>query len=323
MPSKLPIYVSDLDLGVTLNTLLDKALKPNTQRTYNHAQNRYLNFCTLYNIEPCPATEESLLYYIAYLFKDNLKGSSIRVYLAAIRSLHVNAGIPYISNTPRILMALKGANVLSSPPSRKDPITFDILCRMLELLSSRADKVMLESSMSLAFFGCMRAGEICLPDNAIFDAKIHLCVEDVTLQDDKSFVILLKSSKTDQFSNGVKIFVGCSGHKVCAYCSMNKLLRLRSSSPGSAPLFADLQGNILRRNYFVSTTKLLVSMLGLPSDRFSGHSFRAGSATSGADAGFDNWEIKMLGRWNSEIYNIYLRNPKVVSSFARRLVNQV
>ena len=40
MPTKLPIYVSDLELGVTLNTLLDKALKPNTQRTYNHAQNR-------------------------------------------------------------------------------------------------------------------------------------------------------------------------------------------------------------------------------------------------------------------------------------------
>ena len=104
---------------------------------------------------------------------------------------------------------------------------------------------------------------------------------------------------------------------------MVRHLKLRSLSPGSAPLFADMQGNILQRNYFVSTTKLLVSMLGLPSDRFSGHSYRAGSATTGADAGFDNWEIKMLGRWNSEIYNIYLRNPKIVSSFAKHLVTQV
>ena len=94
-------------------------------------------------------------------------------------------------------MALKGANVLSAPPSRKDPITFDILCRMFDLLTSRTDKVLLEISMSLAFFGCMHAGELCLPDDAIFDSRIHLCVEDVTLQADKSFVILLKTSKTD------------------------------------------------------------------------------------------------------------------------------
>jgi hypothetical protein len=251
-----------------------------------------------------------------------LKGSSIRVYLSVIRSLHVNAGVAYIGNTPRMLMALKGANVLSSPPARKDPITFDILYRMIHLVSHRSDHILLEAAMTLALFGCLRAGELCLPDDEVFDPRIHLCKNDVTLQADQSFVLLLKSSKTDVFSNGISIFVRCSGHRVCAYCSMVKHLHMRGSSHVSAPLFADLQGNILRRNYFVSTTKLLVSMLGLPSERYSGHSYRAGSATTGADAGFDNWEIRMLGRWNSEIYNIYLRNPKVVSSFAKRLAGK-
>jgi hypothetical protein len=90
---------------------------------------------------------------------------------------------------------------------------------------------------------------------------------------------------------------------------MVEYLKTRVSASLSAPLLVDRDGNVLRRTYFVSTTKLLVSLLGLSSSKFSGHSFRAGSATTGAEVGFDNWEIKMLGRWNSEAYNLYLRNP--------------
>jgi hypothetical protein len=75
--SNIRVYVSDLDLNDTLQTLLVNALKPNTHPTYSNAQNRFLNYCSIYGFESCPASESTLLYYIAYLFKDNLKGSSI------------------------------------------------------------------------------------------------------------------------------------------------------------------------------------------------------------------------------------------------------
>ena len=97
----------------------------------------------------------------------------------------------------------------------------------------------------------------------------------------RSLSVLLKSSKTDAFSEGVKVFVGCLGHEVCSYCSMARYLECRVSAPSSAPLLVDQRGFVLRRAYFVSTTKLLVAMLGLPASNFSGHSFRAGSATTG------------------------------------------
>jgi hypothetical protein len=319
------LYFPDLDLGLTLKTLLDHALRPNTKRTYSSAQNRFLRFCLLYDFEPCPVTEDVLLYYISYLFKDHLKGSTIRVYISAIRNLHVSNGVSFIGYTPKIAMALKGANVLSDPPSRKEPITFSILSALIPLLSGRCDAIMMEAVFSLAFFGCLRCGEFCVTDSAPFDPSVHPCIGDVLLLPvkEKMFSLLLKVSKTDAFNAGVKVYVGCSGAAICAYCSMKRYLASRGHLEISQPLFVDPNGNVLRRRYFVSTVKLLLSFLSLDPSRFSGHSFRAGAATSGAQIGMDNWEIKMLGRWSSEAYNVYIRNPKIAAKFAKRLASDV
>jgi hypothetical protein len=60
-------------------------------------------------------------------------------------------------------------------------------------------------------------------------------------------------------------------------------------------------------------------MAGYNPALYSGHSFRAGSATTGAALGFTAWELKLLGRWNSDAYQIYLRDATLVSTFAQRL----
>jgi hypothetical protein len=93
------------------------------------------------------------------------------------------------------------------------------------------------------------------------------------------------------------------------------------NAPPNSPLFLDQSGHILTKSRFVSSTKLLLALLGYDPSKYSGHSFRAGAATTGADKGFDNWQLKMLGRWASNAYNVYLRNPKVVASFATLLAS--
>jgi hypothetical protein len=69
--------------------------------------------------------------------------------------------------------------------------------------------------------------------------------------------------------------------------------------------------------------KLLISLLGLSPSEYSGHSLRAVAATSGASQGLESWELKMLGRWRSDAYNVYLRDPKIVSTFAEKLASDV
>jgi site-specific recombinase XerD len=82
------------------------ALKPNTQRTYSSAQTRFINFCSKYNLVVMPVSENTLLLYIAFLFDEGLKGSSIKVYISAVRSLHIYSGFIYPSDMLRVRLAL-------------------------------------------------------------------------------------------------------------------------------------------------------------------------------------------------------------------------
>jgi len=255
--------------------------------------------------------------YVAFLFEQGLKGSSIKVYLAAIRNLHIKCGFSNPTQSLRLKMAVKGASALSLPPQRKLPITYDILCKMLPLLGDRSDALMLECVMSVAFYGCFRAGELCVADGVDFDSLIHVCLGDVSFSD-ISVSLKLKRSKTDVSNAGVVVNLGCSKKSICAFCTLKKYVSGRCGLKDE-PLFLDSSGSALKKGYFISTTRLLLALLGYDPSKFSGHSYRAGCATTASQKGLNQWEIKMLGRWSSECYHIYLRNLSIVSTFAERL----
>jgi hypothetical protein len=227
----------------------------------------------------------------------------------------------------RVKLALKGALRETPTPAKKLPITIQILREMLSHVQSRFDKHLIQAVMTLAFFGCFRMGELCIPDNAKFKSDTHLCMGDVTIDSkSKSLSIFLKQSKTDIHNEGVFIHVGCSGDKsCCAYCYMVTYMHFRVSltlpNDDDAPLFMSPGGRPLAKSYMVSVTRLLLGLAGHNPALYSGHSFRAGAATTAGDKHFKEWELKMLGRWSSNAYSLYLRNPHLTSTFACRLAS--
>jgi hypothetical protein len=227
----------------------------------------------------------------------------------------------------RVRLALKGAVRQSPLPRRKLPITFNILKKMLSHVTRRYDRSLLECVMTLAFFGCLRLGECCVNDGRQFNSKINLCISDVVLNHTKKhFSLLLKQSKTDLSNSGVTIYIGCSCDTLCcAYCSMRRYLSVRQTSetPTLSPLFTLPCGSILYKSYLVKITRLLLSMSGYDPTNYSGHSYRAGAATSAGDNDFRDWEVQLLGRWTSQAYTAYMRNPKITASFAPRLASTV
>ena len=75
-----------------------------------------------------PADEQSLMRF-ASLLADNRHHSSIKVYLSAVRSLHIDNGLPDpLVNSLQLQRLLRGIKRLqgSFPPSRL-PITVDLL----------------------------------------------------------------------------------------------------------------------------------------------------------------------------------------------------
>lgn len=317
---KLPFSVSGSSLEVTARLLVGAGLRNSTQKSYGSAQKKFLKFCSDFGLSPLPATDDTLLQYVSFLFSSGFKGTSIKVYLSAVRSLHVMHSLTLPPYSPRMLLALKGATRLTGPPDRKSPITYSILSEIIPLLCGRHDELMLQSAMSLSFFGCFRAGELCLPEGVSYSKKLHLSYSNVIINEPLSQLkVFLKQSKSDIFDTGVEVKVGCSGTPVCAYCSMKSYLGQHPCPAPDSPLFMDRNLHVLRKQYFVATTKLVLASAGYDPTLYSGHSFRAGSATAGASVGFSEWELKMLGRWSSDAYHIYLRDDGLVTSFARRL----
>jgi hypothetical protein len=307
--------------------LMDAAYKTNTKRTYSSAQKRYLDFCLKFKLISMPVTEDTLLLYVSFLFEQGLSGSTIRVYLSAVRSLHVLAGRQYPVELLRVKLALKGAVRETPKPIRKMPITIAILKAMLHHVTYRFDNKLITAVMTLAFFGCFRMGELCAPTGAPFQPVSHLCVGDITIDNStQTLTVFLKQSKTDLANAGVSVYVGCSGDKhCCAFCAMVVYMHFRLSlnvaNVDDSPLFVVPGGKPLTKAYMVSVTRLLLSLTGNDPALYSGHSFRAGAATTAGDKQFKEWELKLLGRWSSTAYSLYLRNPRLTSTFASRLVS--
>ena len=150
-----------------------------------------------------------------------------------------------------------------------------------------------------------------VPSDAEFDARTHLCVADIALDDNRSPALIrvtLKQSKTDPFRKGVNIFVGRTGTDLCPVAALLDYLSVRGSSPG--PLFTFADGRLLTRQRFVERVREGLSKTGIDQSKYCGHSFRIGAATTAAARGVEDCIIKILGRWESLAYQQYVKVPR-------------
>ena len=251
------------------------------------------------------------------------------VYLSALRSLHIEEGYLYDFNkSARVKRALKALETKGPPPEQKLPITFDILQRMHKVIPRDFDACVMWAAMTLAFFGCMRAAEVAITTKS-FNPQTHLCLGDakyVSISSGELLTVRVKCSKTDIRNIGFTITIGCSKTNVCSHCSLIAMISTRralgySMVPGS-PLFQLSSGMPLTKNIFVSTTRKYLNAINLDPARYSGHSFRAGCATTAATVGLADYELQLLGRWTSSAYQRYVHAPaSLLAGFSSRLAS--
>lgn len=265
---------------------------------------------------PLPCTADTALLFISFMDLEGLSPGTIRVYLAAVRSLHIEEGYPYtLDASLRLRRALRAITIKGSQHTQKMPITFDILQRLHSVLPLTYDGVVLRAAMDLAFFGCLRASEFCASSTNPTGSD-YICLRDVGFASSQGIDYLrirIKSSKTDTTRVGFTVCIGCTGSIVCGHCSVLLLAKaarsLSAPRTTSSPLFQLASGAALTKPYFISRVRSALSSIGIDATRYSGHSFRAGAATTGALVGMTDYELQLLGRWSSDAYRRYIRAP--------------
>ena len=135
-------------------------------------------------------------------------------------------------------------------------------------------------------------------------------------------LVRLKVSKTDPFRQGETIVIGKTNSPLCPISAKVAYLNSRPLSSASGPLFTYVSGGLLTRKKLIRETRVLISMGGLDSREFAGHSFRIGAATTAASANLPPWLIKVLGRWSSDCFERYIKTPpSVLAQVPQKLVS--
>ena len=177
-------------------------------------------------------------------------------------------------------------------------------------LAADWDFVMLWAACCMGFFGFMRAGEFTAKSGQDADLSSTLSLQDVSVdrRSNPSMVKVLRQSKTDPLRHGVAIYLGRTGADICPDSAILAYIAVRPSSDGPLFIFKDEKPHTRER--LVSAVRQTLTQAGIPTARYSGHSFRIGAATAAAQAGIEDSVIKMLGRWNSFAYQRYIRTPR-------------
>ncbi len=172
------------------------------------------------------------------------------------------------------------------------------------------DHKMLWAAATVCFFGFFRAGELTVPTDSAYDPTAHLNFEDVamdSLTQPSLLQIRLKASKTDPFRRGVDVFIGYSGDSLCPVRALATYLSVRGGSSGMLFHFQD--GRLLTRERFVANVRRALERTGLKCGAYAGHSFRIGAATTAAHCEVNDATTKLLGRWESAAYLLYVKMP--------------
>jgi len=290
-----------VDLALLNNELFQHAAEisaarkaKNTVEAYESDWRQFQTWCDGYKIESLPASEHCVSLFVTDLSHKGAKYATIARKITAINQKHLAEG--HIRPGKRILReVLQGIRRLRGTAQRKaKPITWPILQRIIaETKNSRLgtrDRALL----LIGFSGALRRSELVAID-----------LEDIEFLEE-GMVINQKHSKTNQEGELRKIaipFIDSPG-----MCPVRALrAHIEESSIKEGALFRRRDLRLASRGVSIIIKKY-VEKLGFDPADFSGHSLRAGFATSATQAGVRSAAImSRTGHKSFSVFSGYVR----------------
>ena len=257
-----------------------------------------------------PATDAHVAAYIA-AHATTLKVATLTRRLAAISVAHEAASLPNPVRSPLVRATMRGvrrergsAQRQAKPLLRED--LFAVLATMGDgMKDARDDRALL----LLGFAGGFRRSELVGLDCAD--------IEHVR----QGIVVTLRQSKTDQDGEGRKIGVPFGRTKWCPVTALDRWLDAASIEDGAIFRRVDRHGHVLAERLSAEAVSLIVqervAAAGYEPSAFTGHSLRAGFATSAAQAGVSSLKIRQqTGHASDAMLARYVRDGEIFTDNA-------
>jgi integrase len=281
-----------------------------TADAYRSDWRTFAEWCAGFALQALPASERTIATFLVALRERGRKHSTIARAYASIRAQHVEAGspLPTLLAVRNVLSNL--GRELGTAPRQKAPLMASELKRIARAtdensLGSLRDRALL----LIGFAAALRRSEI-----------VALDVSDVRIVEDGA-VVTIRKSKTDQAGAGRTVGMAFGSLGSCPVRALRAWLD--ASGLATGPLFravtraghmldARLQGRAVAR-----IVKRSVERHGLDAAEFSGHSLRAGLATSAAKAGKGlDVIMRATGHKSERVARSYVRHGQLFDQTA-------
>ncbi len=302
----LPAPAELLGLAEAAAGYVEAAQAENTRKAYDHAWKDWKNWCASVGAEALPAYPGTVALFLVARAEAGVKVSTLRLRLAAIAARHRDAGHAFDARLPALAKAWAGIRRSKGvAPTKKAAALGEDVVKMVEALPDTLAGKRDRALLLIGFGAALRRSEL-----------VALDVADVTVTE-RGLVVRVKRSKTDQEGEGADIAIARSRRpERCPVVALSAWLSAAGISDG--PLFRSIRrgGHVQAERLSDHTVAVVVKgaakAAGLDPKAYSGHSLRAGLATSAALAGHDLVAVMAQTRHKSEaVARGYIRQADI------------
>ena len=183
---------------------------------------------------------------------------------------------------------------------------------MQAALGSAPDDLSAAAALSLAFCGLLRVSEYTTASAAVYDRRRLPTVGDVSFSTDEfgdMATVMVRPAKKGGRSQGKNSAVVVrDGELIQPVTALQRMLGQRRAAPHE-PLFL-WRGRPLTSTTVSRLLKFVVKAAGSCERGIGSHSLRIGGATAALAAGVPPEAIRLMGRWDSDVYEIYCRQSR-------------
>lgn len=239
-----------------------------------------------------PATAETVASYLA-AHADRLSVATLVRRIASISKAHRARGLPSPTASELVRATMRGIKRTRGCAQREaKPLLRDDLLMVLDTMGDGLKDIRDRALLLIGFAGGLRRSEL-----------VGLDVTDIE-HVRQGIVLHLRRSKTDQDGHGQKVGVPLGRTRWCPVAALDAWLTASGINEGAIFRPVDRHGRIhdarLSGEAIALVVRERVAAAGLDPAQYSGHSLRAGLATSAAQAGVPTWRIRAQTRHASD-----------------------
>lgn len=258
---------------------------------------------------PLRANAETVAAYLA-IHADTLSVATLCRRIASLSKAHEVRGAPNPTRSPLVKATLQGIKRKRGTAQHEaKPLLRDELFFALDIMGKTLKDARDRALLLLGFGGGFRRSELAGIDRG-----------DIELVR-PGLIVHLRRSKTDQLGVGRKVGIPNGRSRHCPIAALESWLTRSGIGDGRCSDLSTVHGRMSGQRLSGEAISLVVKerlkAAGIDPAGYSGHSLRAGLATSAAQAGVSSWKIRQqTGHASDAMLTRYIRDGELFNGNA-------